>query len=98
MDCFSCGHAVVLASGDRVGFREACASCGADLHVCMNCRHHDAAAHNECREPGAETVRDRGRANRCEYFAPGAPGGRTPGAGPERDAARRALDALFRKP
>jgi hypothetical protein len=47
-----------------------------------------------CREPQAEWVSDRERANRCEYFRPsGAPGG------PSKRAsdARAKLDSLFKK-
>jgi hypothetical protein len=93
MRCFACSRAVVLAAGERVGFRDACDGCGADLHVCRNCAHHDPAAYNECREPNAERVADRDRANRCDYFAPSE---RAAAASPaERSKAQ--LDALFRK-
>jgi hypothetical protein len=93
MRCFACSKEVVLASGERVGFRDACDACGADLHVCRNCAHHDPAAYNECREPNAERVSERDRANRCDYFSPGdRPGGESPG-----DRAKAQLDALFRK-
>lgn len=91
MDCFACRRETLVRSGERVGFRDACA-CGADLHVCRNCALHDPAAHNECREPQAEPVRDRDRANRCEWFVPSAGaarGGPAPG--------REALEALFKK-
>jgi hypothetical protein len=86
---------VPLASGERVGFRDTCAACGADLHACRQCRHHDPRAANECREPQAERVTDRERANRCEWFAPGAGGGGGPAG--ERERSRAALDALFKK-
>jgi hypothetical protein len=95
MGCFACDAAIELASGQRVGFRDACAACGADLHSCRNCGHHDPSAYNECRESSAERVSDRERANRCDYFAPGtAVGG---GIDTEEQAARTALDDLFRK-
>jgi hypothetical protein len=96
MRCFGCGAEVALASGERVGFRDTCAGCGRDLHACRNCAHHDPSAYNECREPNAERVGDRERANRCDYFVPGAQaGGR---AGDERSRARGGLDALFKAP
>ena len=91
MHCFSCGRERALGSGDRIGFRDAC-DCGANLHVCRNCAHHDPAAYNECREPGAERVADRDRANRCEWFVP-REGPPAPSAAP----GRAALDALFKK-
>ncbi len=92
--CFACDAEVELASGERVAFRDACATCGTDLHVCLNCAHHDPAAYNECRESSAERVADRDRANRCDYFRPGT--GSSPAGA--RDAARDALDSLFKKP
>ncbi len=96
MRCFACDAAVSLASGERVGFRDGCEACGADLHACRNCAHHDPAAYNECREPNAERVLDPERGNRCDYFTPGAAAG---GSGADEQArARNALDALFKKP
>jgi hypothetical protein len=95
MRCFSCNAVTKLAAGERIGFSDRCERCDADLHVCRNCRLHDPNAYNECRESSAERVRDRDRANRCEYFAPG---DRAGGRGvPARAAARAALDDLFKK-
>jgi hypothetical protein len=96
MRCHACGHRLDVAGSERIGFAEVCEACSADLHCCANCAHHDASAYNECREPGAERVSDRERANRCEYFRPGDPGA----DGTREDArerARASLDALFRK-
>jgi hypothetical protein len=95
MGCFSCSAAVEQAAGERVGFRETCPACDADLHVCLNCILYDSSAYNQCRESNAEWVSDRERANRCDYFALGdAVGG---AAGPEPQDARAALDSLFKK-
>jgi hypothetical protein len=93
MQCAACGAGVELASGERVGFRDECPRCRADLHSCRNCAHHDPGAYNECREPGTERVADRERANRCDWFAPSAAAVRAPDP---RGGARSALDALFR--
>ena len=94
MHCFACNAVVNLASGERVGFRDDCEQCGADLHVCLNCRYHDPSAYNECHEPQSERVSARDRANRCEYFSSSdAPGG----SGDTRNAALSDLDALFKK-
>ncbi len=81
-----------------MAFRDECPRCGADLHVCRNCRHHDEHAQNQCREPHAEPVRDRERANRCDWFgaAEASASGATSRAA-EREASRAALDALFKK-
>jgi hypothetical protein len=96
MRCFACGAERALASGERVGFRDTCDKCGADLHACRNCAHHDPSAYNECREPQTERVADRERANRCDWFAPAA--GAAGAAASAQGGARARLDALFRKP
>ncbi len=95
MRCFACDTGIVLGSGERIGFRDECDRCGADLHVCRNCAHFDPGAYNQCREPQAERVADRERANRCEWFRPAA-GEATDRESPERDA-RAALEQLFRR-
>jgi hypothetical protein len=94
MRCFACNADLDLASGERIGFRDSCDRCSADLHACKNCAHHDPSAYNECRESSAERVSDRARANRCDYFAisdrPGESGGASKGEISE-------LEALFKK-
>ena len=71
-----------------------CPGCGADLHVCRLCRFHDPNRSRGCREPVADHVRDRERANFCGYFEPSADAG-DGSRETEAQAARAALDALF---
>ena len=71
-------------------------SCGAWLHACLNCEFYEAGLANDCREPRAERVVDKAAGNFCDWFRAG-----TRAAGTKEksgaDAARGALDALFRK-
>lgn len=90
--CFKCGASLNFI--DRVGRREECPQCHEDVHVCRNCEFYDAKVYNECREPAAEVVRDKERANHCDYFRPGAGTG---GATSSKDALRAAAEALFKK-
>ena len=73
---------------------EECRKCGAELHVCKLCEWYDTAVAKHCREPIAEEVKDKERANFCDYFKPRANAySSTP-----QDAAAKAkaqLDALF---
>ena len=94
MRCFACNAEVELAAPERIGFRDECSACGVDLHVCRNCAHHDPSAYNECREPSAERVGERERANRCEYFVPGDRAGASGGADSK---AMGKLEGLFKK-
>ena len=97
MDCRACGRAVPLAAGERIGFRDACPGCGADLHACRNCAHHDPAAYNACREPNAERVLDPEQANRCDYFAPAQASTGGAGASEAREEALSELERLFKR-
>jgi len=93
-DCHACGR--VFEIRERVGFRDACEGCGADLHVCLNCGFHDPGAHNQCRESQADPVAEKDRANRCEWFRATGPAGAR-GVDRKQDDARAKLDALFGK-
>jgi hypothetical protein len=67
--CFSCGKTWPVVGS--VGRRDECTSCRADLHVCKNCAFYDKTAYSECREPSADVVREKDRANFCDFFQPG---------------------------
>lgn len=80
----------------RIGRRDTCHHCGADLHCCLNCTFYDPSFHNACRETQAERQVDKEIGNFCEFFS----FGRSAGSDMPRsqqDAARESLAALFRK-
>ena len=85
-----------LSIGPRVGRKDECPHCHADLACCLNCKFYDRSASKQCREPMAELVREKDKANYCDFFqfketATGAPvkDGET--------SSRKALDDLFKK-
>lgn len=90
--CFHCGHEIFYV--DRVAIREECEKCKSDVHCCRNCKFYDAKVYNECREPQAEVVREKERANVCDYFQPGDAAGS--GAKTKQDLFS-AAEALFKK-
>ena len=71
----------------RVGREALCPHCDAHLHACVQCRFYEPTLHNQCLEPEAEQVRDRQKANFCDFYQlagtargggrsdPGRPGG-----------------------
>lgn len=93
--CFACGKELTIDG--RVGRADECPACHADLHCCRNCRFYDRSAYNECREPSAERVVEKEKANFCDYFelAAGAVGVKETDKVAE---ARRKLERLFKKP
>lgn len=90
--CFSCG--TELSFPGMPGRRDECTNCRADVHVCRNCKHYDRSAYNECREPSADVVREKDRANFCDYFTPG-DGSLNPSD--KKDDLLSAAEALFKK-
>ncbi len=91
--CSLCGKQVEV---DKYFSRKsACAKCGGDLHICMNCRFYSDKAHNKCTEPKAEFQRTRDKANFCDYFV------FREGADSSSEAAKadamKKLDDLFKK-
>jgi hypothetical protein len=91
--CYCCGAS--LSIDGPVGRRTTCPECDADLHSCMNCRHHDESAAHECREPHAEQIVDKIASNACDLYQLGDGAPRRCG---RSRAARDALGALFGEP
>ncbi len=92
--CFSCKKDLNLTD-KKVGYREECIHCRADVHACKNCEFYDPKAYNECREPSADRVTEKERANYCDYFSLRSGSG---GSGiSEKDALKAAAEALFKK-
>ncbi len=91
--CHKCSKEIEVA--DRVGRREDCPQCHADLHACMNCHFYDPKAYNSCKESAADVVQEKDRSNFCDYFTPSSREGSGKGSG--RDDLLSAAEALFKK-
>jgi len=88
--CYKCGRE--LGAAERIGRRDACLGCSADLHCCRNCRFYSPGAHNDCREPQAERQVDKLCGNFCDFFSFADTASAKPA--PAADV-RSALDRLF---
>jgi hypothetical protein len=91
--CWKCG-ASLKTEPLPLSRRAVCAVCDAELHVCRLCQFYDPRVSDQCTEDRAEQVREKDRANFCDYFKP------KPGAYVARDdtravAAKVRLDGLF---
>jgi hypothetical protein len=93
--CWKCGASLSQLSLPLMR-RDECPACRAELHVCRMCGDFDSAVAKQCREPTAEEVSDKTRANFCGHFAP-RPGAYTATDNSAAAAARAALDKLFAK-
>jgi len=91
--CWKCGQSLADYSLPLRRL-EVCRACGCELHVCRLCRFYDTSKAKHCQEPIAEEVRDKERANFCDYFVPRPDAYQTHGADAAA-AARAELDSLF---
>ncbi|MFP5263254.1 MAG: hypothetical protein ACLGJB_15235 [Blastocatellia bacterium] len=95
MICHSCKNEI--SAEGFISRSDECSHCGADLHCCLNCVNYDPYAHNRCREPQAEWVSNREKANFCDFFVPAKIAS---AGGPKKataDDAKAAFDNLFKK-
>ena len=79
---------------DKVKRGEECPHCRYDMRSCKNCQYYDPGSHNECKETISEYVPDKERSTFCGMYK-AFQGERE--AGPDMDAARLKLEALFSK-
>ncbi|MCC6278450.1 MAG: hypothetical protein IT289_11100 [Oligoflexia bacterium] len=68
LNCYSCGKDAGI--GEKVGRGDVCQFCRIDVRVCRNCQFYDPRAYNECKEPAADRVVDKEKANFCDFFQP----------------------------
>ncbi len=93
--CWHCGASLAALSLPLLRL-EACKSCMAELHVCRMCVEYDRSYAKHCKEPTAEEVREKDRANFCDHFRPKI-GAYVPEDTAARTQAQAALQDLFRK-
>ena len=67
--CWKCGASLAALSLPLLRL-DVCKACSAELHVCKLCEFYDVTKAKHCRETIAEEVRDKERANFCDYFKP----------------------------
>ena len=92
MRCFHCKDEI--PADEKISRQSTCRNCGSYLHCCLNCKHYDRLAPKQCREPRVELVREKDRANFCDYFSPA---DTQPAENKRAEEARKKLEALFKK-
>ena len=66
--CYACNHQLNVTSEEKILRTQECDYCQIQLHCCKMCIHYEKMAYNECREPMAERIVDKKKANFCSYF------------------------------
>jgi hypothetical protein len=67
--CWRCGESLAALTLPLSRLDE-CPACHVHLHVCRMCQYYDPAVVKACREDGADEVREKQRANFCDWFRP----------------------------
>lgn len=93
ISCYRCG-ASLEALSLPISRQDECPDCGNYLHVCKMCESFDPHVPRQCREDGAEDVKEKERPNFCDWFKP-SDSAFDAGRKDDEDQARAALDALF---
>jgi len=91
--CYRCGASLAELSLP-LSRQDECPGCGNYVHVCKMCVYFDANVTRQCREDGAEEVKEKDRLNFCDWFKPSETAFDEKRKS-EEDEAREALEALF---
>lgn len=92
--CYRCGASLASLSLP-LSRQDECPECQNYLHVCKMCIYFDARVTRQCREDGAEEVREKDRLNFCDWFKPSESAFDADRKGDE-DAAQSAAEDLFK--
>jgi hypothetical protein len=93
LHCWRCGASLTELT-PPIERRDECPACRAQLYVCKFCEFHNPRVAKQCREPVADEVKDKERANFCGYFKPN-PHAYVPADTSAANRAKADLDTLF---
>ena len=93
LHCWRCGASLAELT-PPIERRDECPACRAQLYVCKFCEFFDPRVAKLCREPVADEVKDKERANFCGYFKPN-PHAYVPPDTAAASKAKAELEALF---
>ncbi|MCF8058229.1 MAG: hypothetical protein K9K67_02965 [Bacteriovoracaceae bacterium] len=90
--CYKCEKSLNLEANSKISRQEECHHCYANLHCCKMCHFYDSSAYNECKEPMANRVLDKEKANFCDFFKLSSGGG----GGEDKDNLFNTANSLFK--
>ena len=93
INCYACSAELDLRLNEDVPRSEECPKCYASLRCCKMCHFYDTQSYNECREPTAERIVDKEKANFCDHFQIGDKNQKEQ----TKSSALSAAEALFKK-
>ena len=93
LNCWNCGKDTgITAKPTRL---DHCSVCLADQKACRGCRFYDPHAAHQCRERIDDPVKNKEKANFCDYFQTRVVGAKAQGQQNSKDAKKKSFDNLF---
>jgi hypothetical protein len=93
VNCYKCQADTKLEINQSISRSEECPQCSADLRCCKMCGFYDPKAYNECKEPTADRILEKEKANFCDHFKLG----NMNAASNAKDDVMAQANALFKK-
>lgn len=66
--CYKCNTELEFSDAETISRNEECPKCYASLRSCNMCQFYDQNSYNECREPTADRIVDKEKANFCDHY------------------------------
>lgn len=93
INCYKCNTETGLELHQSISRNEECPKCSADLRCCKMCEFYDPKAYNECKEPTADRILEKEKANFCDHFRLGS----IDSSSNAKDDVMAQANALFKK-
>jgi len=93
LSCWNCGKDTgIVGKPSRV---DHCPACLSDLKCCRGCRFYDPFAAHHCRERIDDPVRNKEKANFCDYFQHRVVGAKALNKLNSKDSRKKDFDGMF---
>jgi len=93
LSCWSCGKETgIEGKPSRI---DQCTACLADLKSCRGCRFYAPHAAHQCHERVDETIKNKEKANFCDFFQPRIVGAKALDNAASKDSRKKKFDDLF---
>jgi len=69
INCYRCHTPLSYEKNAFVGRGDECPKCYAPLHSCRMCTFYDPQSYNSCKEPTADRILEKDKANFCDFFS-----------------------------
>ncbi len=68
VNCYKCATTLIIDIKHSVARSEECPKCYSNVRCCRMCENFETSAYNECREPTADRILEKEKANFCDHY------------------------------